>query len=127
MSDLTISVAHNNARLAATSAFADTGAANSRIRLYDASEVLLATVVLDKPCGTVVADKLVLNQQNPTADMVLTTGSAVRADWLNGAGALTGSGAVTDEAGLGPFKISGTSGTMLYAGALVVLGTTELE
>ena len=127
MSDLTISVAHNNARLNATIATADAGAGKSRIRLYDASDVLLATVTLAKPCGSIVSDKLVLTQDNPTADMIVATGTAVRADWINGAGVSIGGGAVTDNAGDGPFKLGGTSGTSLYAGGLVVLGTTQLE
>ncbi|MBK1693124.1 hypothetical protein, partial [Ectothiorhodospira mobilis] len=57
---LAISVAHNNARLQATADYADTGALNSRIRLYDAADVPLVTITLAKPCGAIVANKLVL-------------------------------------------------------------------
>lgn len=133
MSELTISVAHNNTRLAASIAYADTGTPNSRIRLYNAADVLLATVVLDKPCGSVVADKLVLVQEDPTADLVVTSGDAHHAEWLNGAGNLVASGMVTFDGdtdpvtSLYPFKVAGSAGTTLYAGGLVVLGTTSLE
>lgn len=123
---LTISVAHNNARLQATADFADTGAAASRIRLYDAADQLLATMVLTKPCGSIVDDKLVLTQAAPTGDQIVQQGSAVRGVWVNGAGVTVAEGTVTDEAGEGPFKVSGTTGTMLYAGAFAILGTTAL-
>ena len=123
---LAISVEHNNALLAATVAFADTGALNSRIHLYDAADTLLATMVLDKPCGAVVADVLALTQLDPVGDMVAVTGSAVTGVWVNGADDVVAEGTVSDEAGSGDFKVSGTTGTMLYAGARAILGVTAL-
>ena len=123
---LAISVEHNNARLAATVAFADTGSANSRIHLYDAADTLLATMVLDKPCGAVVADVLELVQLDPVGDMVAVTGSAVTGVWVNGSDDVVAEGTVSDEAGSGDFKVSGTTGTMLYAGARAILGVTAL-
>lgn len=123
---LAISIAHNNARLAGTIAYADTGAGASRIRLYDASDVLLATMILKKPCGAVVNNKLVLDQADPSGDLISTQGSAAKGVWLNGNGDVVAEGTVTDEAGSGDFKVSGTTGTMLYAGARAVLGATEL-
>ena len=123
---LAISVEHNNALLAATVAFADTGVLNSRIHLYDAADTLLATMVLDKPCGAVVADVLELAQLDPVGDMVAATGSAVTGVWVNGADDVVAEGTVSDEAGSGDFKVSGTTGTMLYAGARAILGVTAL-
>lgn len=133
MSELTISVAHNNLRLAASIAYADTGALNSRIRFYDASDNLLVTMVLAKPCGTIVSNKLALEQNSPTGDQITAQGSAHHAEWINGNGDLVGSGLVTFEGdtdpvtSLYPFKVAGTTGTLLYAGAYAILGTTELE
>lgn len=127
MSDLTISTAHNNARLEASRDYADTGVANSRIRFYDASDNLLVTMVLTKPCGTLVDNQLVLTQAALGGDQITTQGSATRAEWINGNGDLVGSGNATDEAGAGPFKIAGTSGTLLYAGAYALLGVTALD
>ena len=121
-----ISVEHNNALLAATVAFADTGSANSRIRLYDASDVVLVTMTLTKACGTVVDDKLVLQQLDPAGDLISVSGSAVTGVWISGTGAIVAEGTVSDEAGSGDFKVAGTTGTMLYAGARAILGVTEL-
>jgi hypothetical protein len=123
---LAISVEHNNALLAATVAFADTGSANSRIRLYDASDVVLVTMTLTKACGTVVDDKLVLQQLDPSGDLIAVTGEAVTGVWISGTGAVVAEGTVSDEAGSGDFKVAGTTGTMLYAGARAILGVTEL-
>ena len=123
---LAISVEHNNALLAATVAFADTGSANSRIRLYDASDVVLVTMTLTKACGTVVDDKLVLQQLDPSGDLIAVSGSAVTGVWISGTGAIVADGTVSDEAGTGDFKVAGTTGTMLYAGARAILGVTAL-
>lgn len=123
---LSVSTAHNNARLAATLAFADTGASNSRIHLYDASDVRLVTLMLDKPCGVIVADKLVLEQLYLVGDLIATTGTAVSGVWVNGDDDVVAEGTVSDDAGSGDFKVGGTSGTTLYAGGRAILGTTEL-
>lgn len=127
MSDLTITAAHNNYRLQGSIAYADLGVANSRIRFYDASDNLLVTMVLTKPCGSIVDNKLVLTQAALGGDQITTQGSAARAEWINGNGDIVGSGPATDEAGAGPFKIAGTTGTLLYAGAYALLGVTALE
>lgn len=127
MSDLTISTAHNNVRLAASLEYADTGSANSRVHFYDASDTLLVTMVLSKPCGSIVSNKLVLQQDEAGGDQITTEGDAHHAVWINGDGDTVGTGLVTDEAGDGPFKVSGTTGTHLYAGAYALLGLTELD
>lgn len=123
---LAVSTAHNNARLAATVTFADTGTANSRIHLYDAGDVLLVTMTLAKPCGAIVADKLVLEQLYLVGDLIETTGTAVSGVWVNGDDDVVAEGTVSDDAGSGDFKVGGTSGTTLYAGGRAILGTTEL-
>ena len=127
MSELTIPAAHNNVRLAASIAYADTGTANSRIEFYDAADALLVTMVLAKPCGAIVANKIVLEQEEVGGDQITVQGDAVRAVWINGDDDIVGEGAVTDEAGEGPFKVSGTTGTRLYAGAYAILGLTALD
>lgn len=133
MSDLTITAAHNNYRLQGTISYADLGVANSRIRFYDASDNLLVTMVLTKPCGTIVSDKLVLTQASLSGDQITTQGTAVRAEWINGNGDLVGTGLVTFDGDTDPvtsqypFKVAGTTGTLLYAGAYALLGVTELD
>lgn len=130
-----ISVAHNNARLAGTVAYADTGLDPSRIQFYDTAQPAfgaapggtpLAEAVLAKPCGAVVANALVLDQADPAGDLITATGVAVWARWVNGNGDVVADGAVTDAAGAGPFKVAGTSGTTLYAGARIIIGVTTL-
>ena len=123
---LTISTAHRHARLQASIDFADTGVANSQIRLYDAADTLLVSMVLAKPCGSIVSDAIVLEQADPSGDQITTGGSAVWAIWVNGDDEVVAEGDVTDTAGDGPFKVSGTTGTLLYAGAFAILGLTAL-
>lgn len=126
MTDFTISTEHNSARLAATIAFADGGAAASSIDFYDSAEVLLATIHLARPCGVVSSDKLVLSQADPTADLVLATGLADHAIWRRSDATLVARGPVTDETGIGPFVLQGAGGLNLYAGGLIVLGVTAI-
>ena len=123
---LAISTEHNNHLLAATIEFADTGAANSRIRLYDAANTLLVTMTLAKPCGAVVDDALVLEQAALGGDMITTSGAAATGVWVNGDDDVVATGTVSDEAGDGDFKVAGTTGTMLYAGGRAILGVTAL-
>lgn len=127
MTDFVISAAHNNARLAATISFADAGTAASTIEIYDAADVLLATIHLAKPCGVVASDLLVLTQADPTADLITTSGTASRATWRSGSGLVVAQGPVTDATGDGPFVLAGAAGLVLYAGGLAVLGTTAIS
>ncbi|MGP1680773.1 MAG: hypothetical protein ACTS8S_00395 [Giesbergeria sp.] len=123
---LAVSTEHNNYLLNATVAFADTGPENSRIRLYDAADTLLVTLVLAKPCGEVLADALVLDQEDPAGDLITAQGSVVTGVWLNGEDTVVATGTVSDEAGSGDFKVTGTTGTLLYAGGRAILGVTAL-
>lgn len=130
MSDLPefeISAAHALARLQATLAFADSGAEASRISLYDASEQLLVTLTLTKPCGQVVdGGYLLLTQASGNGDLILATGQAATGVWSTSDGKLVGRGLVTDEAGPGHFKLLGSTGTQLYAGGKAILGETRI-
>lgn len=126
MVEFEISAEHNAARLSATVGFADAGPRPSRIQFFNATEVLLATVVLTKPCGTVQGDVLRLRQAEVSGDMVLVDGEAVLARWVSGADNLVAAGLVTDDTGVGPFILQGTSGTYMFAGGRAILGETEI-
>jgi hypothetical protein len=130
-----ISVDHNNARLVATAQFADSGPLASKIFLYstvrgalgsDPGAPALVTITLNKPCGTIISNALVLQQAAAGGDLIAVQGSALWARWVNGSGAIVGEGDVSDAAGTGVFKVSGTTGTLLYAGARAILGVTEI-
>ena len=133
---LAISAAHNNARLQGTLAFADTGAQNSRIRLYatarpatgaDPQASPLVEITLAKPCGAIDAGMLTLVQADAGGDLIADTGTALWARWVNGDEMHVADGSVTDASGDGDFKVSGTAGTLLYAGARALLGTSALS
>ena len=130
MSDLPefeISADHALVRLQATLAYADASQDASRIALYDASERLLVTLTLTKPCGQITADgSLLLAQANGGGDMILTSGLAATGVWSTADGKLIGRGLVTDEAGQGHFKLLGSAGTQLYAGGKAILGETRI-
>ena len=133
---LAISAAHNAARLQGTLTFADTGARNSRIRIYgtarpatggDALAAPLVEITLAKPCGVIDAGALTLIQADAGGDLIAETGTALWARWVNGDEMLIADGSVSDAAGDGDFKVSGTTGTMLYAGARALLGISTLS
>jgi hypothetical protein len=123
-----ISAAHALARLQATLAFADSGPDASSIALYDASERLLVTLTLTKPCGQIVdGGYLLLTQASGSGDMILANGQAAIGVWSTSDGQLIGRGLVTDEAGAGHFKLLGSTGTQLYAGGKAILGDTRID
>ena len=133
---LAISAAHANARLQGTMVFADSGAQNARIRLYgtarpatgeDALATPLVEITLTKPCGAIDTGVLTLVQADPGGDLIAETGTALWARWVNGDEMLIADGSVTDAAGDGDFKVSGTAGTLLYAGARALLGISTLS
>lgn len=130
-----ITQAHNTYRLAGTATFADLGPLPSKIMFYATTQPALGaaaggtplvTMVLTDPCGVITGNVLVLTQADPSGDLVFITGSALWARWVNGNGDLVGDGDVSDAAGAGFFKLSGTTGTILYAGARAILGTTAI-
>ena len=122
-----ISAAHALVRLQATLAYADASLDASRIALYDASEQLLVTLTLTKPCGQITADgSLLLTQANGGGDMIISSGQASIGIWSTSDGKLIGRGQVSDEAGQGHFKLLGSTGTQLYAGGKAILGETQI-
>lgn len=141
MADLSNTQTHRAARNAASIALADAGAGASIVKIYDAptAGTLLAVRQLAKPCGTVqMSDGRIALAQAATDDLVLTTGGAAWAEWCDGDGVAISIGHVTDADGnytdatgvvvphpdgVGPFVLSGTAGTQLYAGGIVRLTT----
>lgn len=139
-----ITEAHNEARLAATLDTIDAGADNGTIAFYATARpslggspggAPLVVVVLASPCGTIADGKLSLAQDDDTGDQITTSGAAVWARIFNGDGVGVADGDVgyirpaPDEADTGTWKdinLAGTSGTTLYAGGYVLLGTTKL-
>lgn len=126
--EIEISEAHALARLEATANYADSGPEASCIALYDASEQLLVTLTLTKPCGQITeGGTLLLTQANGGGDMILTSGQAAIGVWSTSDGKLIGRGQVTDEVGAGHFKLLGSTGTQLYAGGKAILGETRID
>lgn len=137
MRNLAITLAARAARNAATLAQADGGVGNASIRLYDAPNgTLLAVRQLAKPCGVLQDGRIALSASAGN-DLVAATGPASYGEWLAADGTVLATGPVTDAAGMvsdgmggllesggiGPWVLSGTSGTQLYAGGLVLLDT----
>ena len=129
------------AQLAATLAFADSGAGPSVIRMYatprpapgaDPGGPAMADVVLGKPCGVLSAGALVLQYADPAGGMVLSTGIPRWARWVRSDGAMVADGTVTDAAHEGDFVVTGAvtppgeSSPTLYAGGRVLLGAVTL-
>lgn len=130
------------AQLAASIAFAETGAQPSRILLYaDAlagtgaapSSAPLAEIALAKPCGSIAAGQLTLHVADPAGALVLTSGQPRAAQWVSGDGKLVAAGTVTDMDHSGDFRIVGAATPpgdntpQLYAGGLVLLGAVVLD
>ena len=139
---MTIGAEHTAALLAASIAFADTGAQPSRICLYaDAgaasgaapSGAPLAEITLDKPCGTIAAGQLTLRVADPAGAMVLANGQPRAAQWVSGEGKFVAAGTVTDLDHGGDFRVGGAPTApgddtpTLYAGGLVLLGAVVLD
>lgn len=117
-----ISRDHRAARNGASISIADAVAGASSVRLYDAQGGLLLGVrTLAKPCGSITPEGRIGLLSASAQDLVQVTGAAAWAEWCDGSGTPIAWGAVTDEAGAGPFKLAGTAGTMLYAGGAVLL------
>jgi hypothetical protein len=140
MRPLSLSRSARAARNAACIALADEGDGNASIRLYTASGgTLLAVRRLAKPCCEVRAadGRLLLLPAPGNDDVVLASGGAAWGEWCAADGTVLASGQVTDEEGyvsdgalptdttdtgdVGPWVLSGTQGTRLYAGGLVLL------
>ena len=94
--------------------------------LFDGSGIALVTMVFAAPAVTFIDHALVFAQENGAGDMILVQGNAAAFDLYNGAGTLLGTGDVSDAAGSGALKISGTTGTLLYAGARAILAELKV-
>lgn len=124
---LAITTAHRAARNAASIAIADAGPGPSSVKLYTADGgTLLGSRTLAKPCGVITADGRIALQAAAVQDLVVASGAASWATWCDGGGAAIAAGAVTDEAGAGPFKLKGSTGTNVYEGGVVALDSTAL-
>lgn len=124
---LAITTAHRAARNQASIDMADDGPGPSSIKLYTAEGgTLLGTRTLAKPCGAITAEGRIALLGAGVQDLVVASGSATWATWCDGAGAPIAAGAVTDEAGAGPFRLEGATGTAVYEGGVVALNSTAL-
>ena len=94
--------------------------------LFDGSGIPLVTMVFTRPAVTFIDHALVFAQESSAGDMILVQGNAAAFDLYNGSGTLLGSGDVSDAAGAGALKISGTTGTLLYAGARAILAELKV-
>jgi hypothetical protein len=137
MRDLALTQTARAARNAATIAQADAGAGASSVKLYTASGgALLGVRLLAKPCGTVRSeDGRIALIPAALNDLVLASGAATWGEWCAGDGAVLMVGPVTDADGLasdglggtvdtgdvGPWVLTGTTGTQLYEGGVVLL------
>jgi hypothetical protein len=95
--------------------------------LYDAASTPLTTLVFARPAASLVSHELVFAQADLTGDFITMQGSADNFELYNGANVLCGSGSISDMAGDGPLKVSGTTGTLLYAGARAILGALKFK
>lgn len=129
-----IPVDHRIVRTQATLTRATTGTGTSKIQLYASSRgdtsggiLPLAEILLSNTVGTIGSDGiLTLIPANPAGDVISTSGTVVWGRWVSRSGVVLGDGDVTDETGSGFFKLSGISGTAIYAGGLAILSATTL-
>lgn len=91
--------------------------------LFDGADVALVTLIFARPAAVLSAHALVFDQADPAGDMILVQGLAASFKLYNGAGELGGTGDVSDAAGSGAMKVSGTAPgtTLLYEGARAIL------
>lgn len=139
MRDLALTQAARAARNAATIAQADAGAGASSVKLYTASGgggTLLGVRLLAKPCGIVRSeDGRIALIPAAANDLVAASGAATWGEWCASDGTVLMSGPVTDADGrasdglggtvdtgdVGPWVLSGSTGTQLYEGGVVLL------
>lgn len=135
MSTLDLVTPAREAMLTALLTWLDTGAGHCSIEIYDTtrpplgdaeSATPLAVVTLAKPCGTVASGALTLLPADADGALIALSSEATWGRLRNAAGTVAGDGDVSDSAGAAPFRVAGTAGTLLYAGARVFLGTVAL-
>jgi len=96
---------------------------NAYAIVYSASDTALVTIDFARPAATLVAHQLLFAQNEAGGDQIFAQGNGAYFKLFNGGGTYLGQGDVSDLAGTGAMKISGTTGTLLYAGARAILGT----
>lgn len=131
-----------SAQLAATITEADNAAGPCVIHLYAniqpatgaaAGASPLVSIELAKPCATLSGGVLTINPADPGGALILTSGIPRWGRWERSDGVLVADGTVTDTSNGGDFQVAGSatpdgdSSPMLYAGGLVLLGTTSLS
>ncbi|RIX79112.1 hypothetical protein [Acidovorax cavernicola] len=117
--------ATNDAMLLGVAALLDADAEPAYAILYEGATALV-TMIFAKPAASLVAHELVFAQGDATGDFIHEQGEADGFELYNGAGALLGTGDVTDTLGSGALKVSGTTGTLLYAGARAILAELKM-
>lgn len=123
---IAVTAAHRAARNQASIDLAGVGGA-STIKLYtEQGGTLLAVRTLAEPCGTITAEGRIQLLPAAVNDLVAATGTPTWAEWCNGAGVPIAGGAVTDEAGAGPFRLEGTGTMIIYEGGVVTLASPAL-
>lgn len=81
----------------------------------------LVTMVFAKPSAQLVDHRLEFIQGDASGDLIHTQGDADNFKLFSGDNVLFGYGDVTDAAGTGAMKITGTTGTRFFAGARAIL------
>lgn len=122
----THTAAANDAMLTGFAALLDADADPAYAILFEGGTALV-TMTFAQPAASLVAHQLVFEQADPGGDMIDVQGDADNFTLHNGAGTLIGTGDVTDMAGSGALKVSGTIGTRLYAGARAILGSLVMD
>ena len=137
-----ITDAHRDARLATTQGLIDAGTTGGVVELYDSPQPAAlgtvptappcATIKLAKPCGVIDAGALKLSQKDVAGDMVALDSSDTGVKWAlvrSSAGDIVMDATVSDNAAgaTGDFKLSGSSGTRLFAGGYVLIGDFRLR
>ena len=129
---VTISAAHNMARLQGTQAFLDAGSDPARVRIYAGDRPattsdqptgdLLVEIALTKPCGTLDENGLHLTQADD--GLILVSGVATWARIVSGTGAVAMDVDCSAAGGHGEIQLATTQ---LYAGGSVRIVTATLR
>jgi len=106
---ITISAKHAGARNAGSLNHLETGNDNAKVQIFDgsATPLLLVEIQLDKPCGKIVNNQLLLIASQPA--LIANTGTAVSANIITSSGELAFSCDVSDMSGTGVIKLLTTS------------------
>lgn len=118
----TLSQAASDAMLiGGVDSFINAGTTAAYAKIF-AGNTLLVTMVFAKPATAFANHELTFAQGNAGGDQISVTGVADSFTLYNGLDQIVGAGDVSAVGGTGALKISGTSGTTMYAGARAILG-----